>query len=142
MRITSLQLTAFRSFEAMKPIYFGPINVFIGANNAGKSSILRALYLMQAGSESGLPDVRVGYESARILIGLEGVPPHECISGNKNELLGAVQIDLKSQNRKSGETNMQFLRAGGGGASCAQFPAMEPHHFVVPFLAKRKTATY
>ena len=57
MRVTSLQLQNFRSFENMEPIELDQINVLIGANNAGKTSILRALYLIQQGGDNIFADV-------------------------------------------------------------------------------------
>lgn len=66
MRVTSLQLTAFRSFVDMEPIALSAINVFIGANNSGKTSILRALYLLQQSGDAIYPDVRVGSETATV----------------------------------------------------------------------------
>jgi predicted ATPase len=51
MRVTTLKLENYRAFESMEPIELENINVLIGRNNAGKSSIVRALHCMQSGSE-------------------------------------------------------------------------------------------
>ena len=60
MRVTSLRVEAFRSFASMEPIELGPVNILIGPNNAGKSSLIRALYLMQTGPVAPQREQRIG----------------------------------------------------------------------------------
>ena len=73
MRITSLEIQNFRSFERMGPIEFDQINVFVGPNNAGKSSLIRAIHLLQKGCEFQRSDVRVGKDLAQVVVGLEDI---------------------------------------------------------------------
>src|SRR5690242_12119132 len=73
MRITSLRVQNFRSFESMEPIALNQINVLIGPNNAGKSSILRALYLLQMGCGDVDYDVRIDADEAQVVICLEEI---------------------------------------------------------------------
>ena len=138
MRVTSLRLTGFRSFVDMQRINLGSINVLIGANNSGKTSILRALYLVQQSGESVHPDVRVGGQLATVQIGLEDV------SGTQWGALGSglATITLTSQNRRDGGIQLSYTNASGGNQGLPLLKAEEPHHFVVPFLSKRKTASY
>jgi hypothetical protein len=72
MRITTLTVANFRSFVQMEPIEHGQINVFMGPNNAGKSSLLRAAYAMQQGGTFAA-DVRLGAARASINIRLSGL---------------------------------------------------------------------
>ncbi|WP_291518760.1 AAA family ATPase [Acidovorax sp.] len=138
MRVTSLQLTEFRSFVDMEPIALSAVNVFIGANNSGKTSVLRALYLLQQSGDAIYPDVRVGSETATVRIGLEDVSGLNWGSlGN-----GLVTITLNSPNRRDGGVQINFASTNGNNYGLAVLKAEEPHHFVVPFLSKRKTATY
>ena len=60
MRVHALQLTDFRSIDAMEPIELGPVNVLVGPNNAGKSSLLRGLYAIQGGLGDYQVDIRLG----------------------------------------------------------------------------------
>ena len=139
MRVTSLRLQGFRSFVDSGLIELGAINVLIGANNAGKSSVLRGLYLMQGGSDSGIPDVRAGVGTSRIQIGI-AAPIFPIWNVNLNSM--DLTIDISSADRRGGDMVMQYRGPDGGGSSISQLPASEPHHFIVPFLSKRKTAAY
>ena len=122
----------------MQKIPFGAINVFIGANNSGKTSILRALYLMQDSSDQIYPDVRVGGQIAYVEIGLDDV------SGLAWGPLGSglLTITLNSPSRRSGSTQINFTDAYSRNHALAVLKAEDPHHFIVPFLSKRKTAGY
>src|SRR5438093_4985692 len=62
VRAASLELADFRSIVSMKPIELGAVNVLIGPNNAGKSSLLRGLYTIQQGVGDLDPDIRLGAE--------------------------------------------------------------------------------
>jgi len=138
MRVTSLRLTGFRSFVDMQPIALGAINVFIGANNSGKTSLLRALYLMQQSVDQVYPDVRVGGQIATVQIGLEDASGFQWGSLGS----GLATIILNSANRRDGSIQLNFASANGSHQALAVLRAEDPHHFVVPFLSKRKTAGY
>ena len=141
MRVTSLQLQNFRSFESMEPIALDQLNVLVGPNNAGKSSLLRALHLLQTGCGSMPPEVRVGANAAQVTIGLSevhGVFPWSTQS-QINTDFGTVTINISSSDRITGNFNMAFREPNVG---LNQLQNMEPNHFIVPYLSKRKTATY
>jgi len=57
MRLTSLSLKQFKAFREAH-IEFAPLTVFIGKNNAGKSSLLHALTLLAQSSLSGQVNAR------------------------------------------------------------------------------------
>lgn len=136
MRITSLQLKNFRSFESMERIELDQINVLVGPNNAGKSSILKALHLIQEGSGNFYPDVRVNANQATINIGLKNMQGQFQFTG-----LGLLEINVNSTNRNTGDINLLMFNSGGQ-TQVSQMPSIEPRHFVVPYLSKRKTNYY
>lgn len=138
MRVKSIQLQGFRSFDVPTSIDLGQLNVFIGANNAGKSSILKSVYLMQEGSGSAMPDVRAGMGRAQIHMSLEEVSGPSW--GDRGS--GTLTITLTSTDRQNGGMTMEFRSANGEVSSLNQLPPREPFHFVVPYLSKRKTAGY
>jgi hypothetical protein len=123
----------------MGPINLGPINVFIGANNAGKSSILRGIYLMQQGSESGVPDVRVGSTAAAIELVISDMADSPVWWQFED---GKLTINIVSSDRRSGQVTYSLTQSNGSSQAMAPIPAVEPNHFVVPYLSKRKTAAY
>lgn len=53
MRITSLELTNFRSFRATQTISFAPVTLLFGPNSVGKSTVLMALFYIQQILEKG-----------------------------------------------------------------------------------------
>jgi recombinational DNA repair ATPase RecF len=138
MRVRSLQLENFRSFEKTPEIQLDAITVLIGANNAGKSSILKSLYLMQAGGGSGFADVRAGAGVAKVSCLLRD------ISNESWGIAGKAQLTIKieSQDRKSGSTRFQLAPSPESYRAVSQLPSVEPHHFIIPYLSKRKTASY
>lgn len=139
MRVTSLQLQNFRSFESMEPILLDQINVLVGPNNAGKSSLLRALHLLQVGCGNMYSEVRVGATAAQVTIGLREV--HGVVAWNPpgNVDLGTATINIHSSDRISGSISIFFREPNVG---LSQLQNMEPNHFIVPYLSKRKTAAY
>lgn len=136
MRITSLELINFRSFENMGPIEFGQVNVLIGKNNSGKSSILKALHLAQEGCGSIFPDVRINAEHAQITIGLSDIINEFSPSGS-----GKLVINVFSKDRGAGTLQL-LITTTNGQSQNAQLKNIEPLHFVVPYLSKRKTVHY
>ena len=134
MKVTSIRLHNFRSFVDSGTIGLGQVNVFIGANNSGKSSILKALYLMQVGCDSGFPDVRIGTTNTFVEIGIDNVSSND-YWGHIGS--GQLTIRLDSGDRLQGNMGLEFVNADGN-RSLAQFPTLEPKHFVVPFLSRRK----
>lgn len=138
MKVTSLELRTFRSFEHLPQIELCAINIFIGANNAGKSTVLRALYAIQQASEIGGGDVRVGGTTAQIKIGLTKSETRTWSS----MLPGIFHVMLNSQNRRDVGISCRFTDINGNGRDIGVLPSTDPDHFVVPYLSKRKTATY
>lgn len=136
MRITSLELKNFRSFESMERIELDQINVLIGPNNAGKSSILKALYLIQEGNGNIYPDVRVNANSAVVSIGLKEMRGEFSFKG-----VGLLVIKVSSNDRNIGKIGLDLF-VSDARYEVKQRPSVDPNHFVVPYLSKRKTAYY
>ncbi|MGZ5012232.1 MAG: ATP-dependent nuclease [Methylobacter sp.] len=141
MRVTSLELLNFRSFVNLEPIRFDQINVLVGANNSGKSSILRALHLLQQDCGHMIPDIRVGNNIAQVTIGLEQIDRAEWSSFSTDS--GKIKIDLQINNVDSTSSiNHHYHKIDGSITRIDQFINQEPDHFIVPFLSKRKTGGY
>src|SRR2546429_1577958 len=77
MWVSELEFNNIRSFAASGAIKLSKnINILLGANNAGKSTIIRTLYLLQQNRFS-YEDLRIGQNSAGVVIQLEEVDnPH------------------------------------------------------------------
>ncbi len=137
MRITTLQLENFRSFERMGPIDLGQINVLIGPNNSGKSSILKAMHLLQEGGGEIYPNVRVGSTNSQVVIGLEDMHGEFSFRGS-----GTLEITMTSEDRNLGECALHLRLADNRLHRTNPRKNIDPQHHVVPYLSKRKTSHY
>ena len=142
MRVTAIRISGFRSLEATDQIDLGSINVLIGANNAGKSSILRALYLLQQGSGTAFADVRTASGKALIEISVADVIGVAAMGAAGNVGAGTFSLGYETLDRRGGQQSFNFCDAAGSNHSFAQLPAVDPNHFIVPYLSKRKTLSY
>ena len=142
MRIQYLRLRNFRSFVDSGHLALGTMNVLVGANNAGKSSVLRGLYLLQEGSGQTFADVRVGTNEAIIDIRFaENTPPN--LFSELHQPDGQARIVMRSQDRRSGNVVLATSNTNGDGERGINvIPGVDPHHLIVPYLSKRKTATF
>jgi AAA domain, putative AbiEii toxin, Type IV TA system len=135
MRVTYLSTQDFRSFPRLDPINIDQVNVLVGPNNAGKSSLLRALHFLQGGI-AGDPatDVRRGATQSVVTIGLAEVGAGW---GHPDASLFRVTLHLQGGISRvlGNEQNPQLT-------SVDQIPNIEPRHFIVPYFSKRKAVGY
>lgn len=73
MQITSLKLENFRSFKTTESIEFSKINILIGVNNSGKSSIIKAIHALQKSSDDLVKDIRLGAIRTQINIEFDSI---------------------------------------------------------------------
>lgn len=143
VKVNSVRLQRFRSFNDSGLIELGQLNVLIGANNSGKSSVLRGLHQIQQGLDNIYGDVRVGSQEAQIDIELTDIKTTTHWGINNGPEQFTFNVTLNSSDRRGGADNC-ILSANGNTISQGgiRLPNIEPNHFVVPFLSKRKTANY
>ncbi|RZU38733.1 putative AbiEii toxin of type IV toxin-antitoxin system [Fluviicoccus keumensis] len=137
MKILEISIENFRSIKSIKNLKLGQINIFIGENNSGKSSILRAIHLLQDGSQPSRQDIRIGSTSSKIdLLVSPHIPKHTNLSIvnksiNINLSIPSNSIDGHIFNMKADNTN-----------SFNNYPNTSPYHAIIPYLSKRKTSLY
>ncbi|UUA73299.1 ATP-dependent nuclease [Cellvibrio sp. QJXJ] len=141
--IKTIRIRKFRSFEDSKEISLSDINVLIGANNSGKSSVLRALHHLQQGLNDPFGDVRVGATKATIDMTFNKQPTTPPWTQFENSRIAYCSITIQSADRRSGQISNQ-LTVGNGSTTVGEYksPNSEPSHLIIPFLSKRKTANY
>jgi hypothetical protein len=137
MRVTSLEIQNFRSFVNTGPIPLDQINVLIGPNNSGKSSILKALLLIQDIHGNPYPDVRVSTGNAQVTIDLGDMRGEFGLAG-----LGVLSVNVNSKDRNTGEIGYSIKQSDSSNIRINPLKNVEPNHFVVPYLSKRKTSNY
>jgi hypothetical protein len=139
MRVQAISLQNFRSFDDSGRIDLGDITVFVGANNSGKSSVLRGLALLQQNAKLTPFDVRVGASSAQVRMWLDRIAPP--LTGAPAS--GMFEALLSSDDRRGWrEVAFRMHLAHATVVGTPQFPSTAPQHFVVPFLTSRKVPVY
>lgn len=142
MRISSIQMQNFRSFVDSGVIELARINVVIGRNNAGKSSILRGLHQIQHGLPDVFGDVRVGQGNARIVLKTADSNGPSPWGRNLRGADVTFVATISTSNRRDGSQKFHLEGPGVNSGGDTRFPNVEPDHFVVPYLSKRKAAAY
>lgn len=128
MKITQLSISNFRSFEQTPNLEFGQINVLVGKNNAGKSSVLYAIGMLQ-GIDISIQNIRNSrhhWTSIRIRL---------TDSDLSSTFYSAQYYGLES------EKGWQIAYKGTDLIQ-APFENKEPNHILVPFFSKRKATLY
>ena len=73
MKIDAIKLTNIRSYRQLDWLQLSPmINVFIGKNNAGKSTILKAILKLQSNEILQAESLSLGTKEGRIEIKVSG----------------------------------------------------------------------
>jgi len=133
MKITAIDIENVRGFQKVpKTDFSDSINIFIGPNNAGKSTILNSIFLLQR-HVFGNNDITIGQTKGKIELYYKGehlqyVRP----SSEFNRLI----IRLETGNRLYGSTNGTETDWG------YKIPEQEPLNLIYPYLSKRKVGGY
>jgi len=133
MKITAIQVENLRGFNKIEKTELSrTINVFIGSNNAGKTTILNSIFHLQR-PNLGVQDITIGKTIGEVRLYFEGqhlpnIPP--------NPESNAFVIDLKDSLINFGQVN------GGLNSWGSRMPEQEPDNLIYPYLSKRKTAAY
>ena len=141
MWVSSLEINNIKSFAASGTIRLNKkMNIILGANNSGKSTILRVLYQMQNEASLTGSDVRIGVAGSIASILLEevddstivnlmsqGYPPRIYVEGGKN--YRNLHVSMKNPTNNSSGNPIGIS-------------STEPHNFIYPYLSKRKVQGY
>lgn len=133
MRIEQLKASNFRCFPAVDLTLSPTINVVVGCNNSGKSSLLTALSLLQYPPPPSL--LRAGSAGGQISIRLS-LSPKETLKGFKYDrtspLLFHYDFVKAEPQWISGTTAHRFER----------FDTNRPNHTIVPYFSSRRASGY
>jgi AAA15 family ATPase/GTPase len=73
MHIKRIEIENLRSFKKVDIKLSPSINLFVGNNNSGKSTILKSLYRLQSSNAFRLEDVRVNTISGKVFLEIEDI---------------------------------------------------------------------
>jgi len=136
MKITAIQLNNIRSFKSVpKTILSHSINVFIGANNAGKSTILNSIFLLQKDSFNG-KGTTIGQREGTVELYYSG---EHLQFIRQNNSIAKLVFTL----RQAGGMSREFYTHNNQpNNNIAIIPELEPQNLIYPYLSKRKVVTY
>ncbi|MFG1607180.1 ATP-dependent endonuclease [Actinoplanes sp. NPDC049265] len=146
----SLQVKNLRSIEDSGPLPLGPITVIVGRNNAGKSTLLRAIGVVQENLDLFYSDVRVGAQSAEILLGFMDLPMKDGggnLIGNRfgsPSVLGAT-ISSAGPTDRANRGTISLAATSIGGEDTVRVdraPSSEPGNVIYPIFSARLPTSY
>jgi predicted ATPase len=148
MRISRINLRNFRSFEKSGDINLSDINILIGENNSGKSSILRAIHHVQHGLTNIFADVRVNSSNSEIILDFQNSDRAKHWQQFATDATLTFKCNIASPDRREGECSYNMITTNPANIVTIKnsdhvlFPNTEPNHFIVPFFSKRKASYY
>jgi AAA15 family ATPase/GTPase len=132
MWIRTLELQNLRSFSQCKMEFSKGINVLIGPNNSGKSTILCPLLGIQEGLPQPNPkDLRLGQSEAKAEITFGDIDP-KYFSKKFDKIIFVKDKHHANFTLLSSVTENKQI------SSENKIPGREPGNFIYPFLSKRK----
>ncbi len=140
MWVSRLEINNIKSFEASGSIHLDrKMNILLGANNSGKSTIIRVLYLLQNPAILTASDVRIDAPNASATITLENIDNTHVIGWVNSGLIPTAQI---TGNRGAGSLQVAMVNNNNTQRTNINIPAREPDNFIYPYLSKRKVQGY
>jgi predicted ATP-dependent endonuclease of OLD family len=131
MKITAIDLENVRGFQKIDKTEFSDsINVLIGPNNAGKSTILNSIFQFQR-EVLNRNDITIGKNQGKIELYFKGT--HPLIPNNPYK---SLIYKLHNNQRVFGQMN------GDLASGLNVFPEREPNNLIYPYLSKRKVGGY
>jgi predicted ATPase len=92
MYVSKLALINIRSYTKMELDFSQSINILVGNNNSGKSTVIKALYKLQNSSSLGIEDVRKTLNYGRVFINLEDITQKEGLAFEINNKENTVKF--------------------------------------------------
>jgi len=138
MKITSFRIVGIRCFEDTGDILLSPsCNIFIGANNAGKSTLLKGILALQGFPFSN--DYRPGSPSSFHSVVLKDVGSNEFLQNVSSR--AATMRAVRSLRGSLPPFPPQIAIAGILNDQ-GIFSNVRPNHTIIPFIAKRKAPAF
>ena len=135
--ISKLRIENLRSFSSAELEFSPGINILIGRNNSGKSTILQSILLLQSPVLAG-SDIRSssgGNLSAFIEI-------HYLSNQIDPVQLGNPNIPEKYTISTSGFSLESSIGSRSSGVWIERFQSVEPNNLIYPYLSKRKVGGF
>ncbi len=132
MKIIAIEIENVRGFQKVnKTELSDSINILIGPNNSGKSTILNTVFQLQR-QVLNMHDITIGKTQGKIELYFKGSHP---LVVNQPTYISFI-YNLHNNQRVYGSLN------GNSTGGLKQFPETEPNNLIYPYLSKRKVGGY
>jgi predicted ATPase len=143
MTFQSIRVQNYRSIADTGPIQLGQVTLVTGQNNSGKSSLLRALYLLQEGAPFQQEDIRIGQSQVIVELAFDrfSEAPFPGIKGLPERLgtqPGIIKLTRTIPDRSLTLKINGIDDAIGGSIYSGQ----EPGNLIFPVLSARRVPFY
>ena len=137
MKVTAIELENVRSFYGKHEAQFSnTINVFIGANNSGKTTILNSIFILQRDELTNSYAITIGESISNLKLFTEGDgKKYFSIDQEKNFIYADFTNNEKYINTK-------IPNSTGNNTFRNKISEYEPDNLIYPFLSKRKVKEY
>jgi hypothetical protein len=145
MLFNSLRIQGYRSIKDSDKLQLGPITLVIGRNNAGKSALLRAVYLLQEGSQFQDQDSRIGSKEISVELSYDSLPLTIKDHGKIDDIAGQGPGTITfTGNPPSDRTLTQRSRQNPNQIMdpFSPLPNREPLNLIFPVLSGRRVTHY
>ncbi len=158
MFVHTLEIENLRSFSHEKLEFSRNINILTGANNSGKSTIIKALYKLQDDNSLAKEDIRIGQVAFDILTRLEDVTDTDRIAfENSGNTVTIYSKNLYIRHLNAGTSTNEIIESSSliiDALDSLQYLGLHPqpfkgfpktetqNNFIYPFFAKRKTSHF
>ncbi len=146
MKLESIQLQNYRSYDDSGVIDLANINVLVGRNNSGKSALIRGIGLFQEGIFTlDENDVRKGATAGVVTAQLRDIDYTTHLGGRSHpEWAEAKLVNTVNRPKPGSFSSSIDLRDqhGNSNSGIGQIVGSEPNNFIYPYLAKRKVTAY
>jgi predicted ATPase len=133
MKITAIELTNIRGFKKLPRTEFSKrINVLIGANNSGKSTILNSIFSVQRSNAIVNNDITIGEQNGEVKLFIEGLFIRDGTFNPGSSYL----FNPKTNQRRL------FNEQGTNTHNTGTIPEQEPNNLIYPYLSKRKSVNF
>lgn len=130
----------FRSIADTGVVQLGPVNVLTGRNNAGKSAILRAMYMAQSGPTFIADrDVRFEATEATVRLWLDDRRPRPDVGLETLPADGYLEVTMSPSHDAA---TRYIFNKGQGANSIDRLPANRETGLFVPVFTRRKASSY
>lgn len=142
MIITELRVETIRGFVNNQSIApSNKINLLIGQNNSGKSTILNSILLIQDPSVLNQLDISLNWNQGRIDLVLSGLDRY--IKDHGNSAFPDIVYDKLIFEFDRGRGQIRTARSSEGATvGFGQTNNEEPKNLIYPYLSKRKVVSY